>query len=362
MKTRSIGLLLLLACSCKSSSSGAGTQSDAGTSAAPVVASGEAPIPFGGPRLYVSNEAAGAVTVIDAAKRTVLRSIPVGKRPRGIQASPDGKTIFMALSGSAAQGPGAPTGPKPPPDRSADGIGMLDAVTLTLTGKLPSGPDPEQFALTADGTKLYVSNEETSAASIIDVPGKALKTVISVDEEPEGVSMSPDGKWVYVTCEEADSVNVIDTATGAVVSKLKVGKRPRSTGFLPDSSRAYVASEMGSSIAVIGLPKHTLDKTIALEGGAVRPMGVVAAPDGKRVYVSTGHAGLVLVVDTEKNEIAGKIQVGGRPWGIAISKDGKTLYTANGTTDDVSVVDLGEQKEVARIKVGGKPWGVVYVP
>ena len=86
------------------------------------------------------------------------------------------------------------------------------------------------------------------------------------------------------------------------------------------------------------------------------------APDGKKVYVSTGRAGTVCVLDTSTCQVLNTIKVGARPWGIAISPDGKYLYAANGPSDDVSVVDLGTEKEIGRIKAGGSPWGVVIVP
>src|SRR5438552_4134178 len=56
------------------------------------------------PRVYVTNEASGDVTVIDAGSDRVIATIPVGKRLRGIQVSPNGKTVYVALSGSSLAG------------------------------------------------------------------------------------------------------------------------------------------------------------------------------------------------------------------------------------------------------------------
>jgi len=47
-------------------------------------------------QVYVSNERSGDLTVIDGSDFKVLATIPVGKRPRGIHASPDGSAIFVA--------------------------------------------------------------------------------------------------------------------------------------------------------------------------------------------------------------------------------------------------------------------------
>ena len=59
----------------------------------------------GGFEVYVSNERSGDITVIDGASFQVIATIPVGKRPRGIHASPDGKTVYVALSGTPIEGP-----------------------------------------------------------------------------------------------------------------------------------------------------------------------------------------------------------------------------------------------------------------
>jgi YVTN family beta-propeller protein len=115
-------------------------------------------------------------------------------------------------------------------------------------------------------------------------------------------------------------------------------------------------------VAVVDAARHALVKTIALSGADARPMGVVAAPDGRQVYVTTGRGKTVVILDTSTNKPVGEIEVGQRPWGIAVSPDGATLYTANGPSNDVSIVDIARRTVTARIKVGDSPWGLVLAP
>jgi len=98
-----------------------------------------------------------------------------------------------------------------------------------------------------------------------------------------------------------------------------------------------------------------------LTGELARPMGVVASPDGARVYVTTGRGQMLLAIDTAKNEVVGSVKVGTRPWGVGISPDGKRLYTANGPSGDVSIVDVAAKSVVKKVKVGDRPWGVTVV-
>src|SRR5437764_10923354 len=53
----------------------------------------------------VTNERGGDVTLIDGATHAVVATLPVGKRPRGIHPSPDGRTLYVALSGRPIEGP-----------------------------------------------------------------------------------------------------------------------------------------------------------------------------------------------------------------------------------------------------------------
>ena len=63
--------------------------------------------------LYVSNERSNDITVIDAASQQPVATIAAGKRPRGIHVSPDGKLVYVAVSGNPIGGP--------PPDVGAQG-------------------------------------------------------------------------------------------------------------------------------------------------------------------------------------------------------------------------------------------------
>ena len=318
-------------------------------------------------KLYVSNEESGDLSVIDVSTNTVVSTIPVGKRPRGIQSSPDHSTVYVALSGSVPAGPISRTASSDRSsiiieDKTQDGIGTVDVGKNIFLGSLPGGSDPEQFAVSASGNKLYVANEDKSTVSIVDVAKKRIEQQLAVGNEPEGISVSPDGRWIYVVCEASNLVVIIDARSGKVHSELHVGARPRSVAFLPDSSFAYISLELAGAVAVVALPKHELVKTIPLMNPLFKPLGLAVAADGRTVYVTTGRGGSIVRIATLTNLVTGSVAVGERPWGIAISADSKTLYTANGPSNDVSVVDVATFLETSRIKVGARPWGLVMIP
>lgn len=314
-----------------------------------------------GYRVYVTNETTGDLTIIDS---TTMQgtSVHLGKRPRGIHASPDGKLIYVALSGSPIGGPGVDDSTLPPPDKSADGIGVFDVQQNKVVRVLEGGSDPENFAVSADGHTLYISNEDFSGVSFLDVASGKITKSISTGKEPEGVTLSADGKLVYSTAEADGTISVIDTAAQKLLKTFKVGHRPRSIVFMPDAVHGYVNAENDGTVIPFDAAKYQAGKPIELgKAGEIKPMGLALSPDSSKLYVSTGRGKKVFVIDTATNQITASFEVGTRPWGIALSPDGKTLFTANGPSNDVSVVDVATQAVTKKVAATGSPWGVLVL-
>src|SRR5581483_5963202 len=261
--------------------------------------------------ICVSNEKSGDITVLEGGSWKVLATIPVGKRPRGIVASPDGKTVYVALSGTPISGPPALDAKGNPilhkggdddddddkkADKSADGIAVVDLRLKKLLRKIKAGSDPEQFALSKDGTRLYISNEDVGTASILNVATGKVEQIVPVHREPEGVGLTPDGKFFYVTCENDGEIFVVNAQSYEVRAHFNVGGRPRSVDFLPDGSRAFIPSESAGEVHLIDTTKYEVSKTVHLPKGC-RPMCLKVSLDGKKIYVSTGRAGSVCVLD-----------------------------------------------------------------
>src|SRR6185369_840803 len=99
---------------------------------------------------YVSNEKSNTISVIDTDKFTVVKTIKVGQRPRGIGLSKDEKFILVAVGDD-------------------DTIQMIDVRTHEIAATLPSGPDPELFTQDPAGKILYVANENDNTVTIIDL-------------------------------------------------------------------------------------------------------------------------------------------------------------------------------------------------
>ena len=120
---------------------------------------------------YVSNEKSNTVSVIDTDKFTVVNTIKVGQRPRGVELTKDGKFVLVAVGDD-------------------DTIQVIDVRTHEIVATLPSGPDPELFTQDHTGKILYVANENDNTVTIIDLERRVPLDEVQVGVEPEGMGLA----------------------------------------------------------------------------------------------------------------------------------------------------------------------------
>lgn len=300
-------------------------------------------------RIYLSNERDGSIQVIDVAKDAVIATSKLGNRPRGLALSPDGGRLYVALSwwrdGKRAQS-------------GKEGIAALDARTLKLQKLYVAGTDPECVAVSPDGKRLYLSNEDAGTASIIDVASGRHTATVVVGTEPEGVTASPDGSRVYVTAETSNVITVIDPKKEKTAANILVDPRPRAVIFTRDSKTAWATAEIGGTVMEIDVARNRIRRRVRL-GRADKPVGLVLSPDEKTLYVATGRGNGVAIIDTTTARHLASIPTGERVWGIALSRNGRKLYAGNSLSNTVSVIDTNTRRVVKTINVGDGVWALV---
>src|SRR5919201_1036607 len=273
---------------------------------------------------YVSNEKSNTVSIIDTDKFTVVNTIKVGQRPRGIELTKDGKFVLVAVGDD-------------------DTIQVIDVRTHEIVATLPSGPDPELFTQDQTGKILYVANENDNTVTIIDLDRRVPLGEVQVGVEPEGMGLSPDGK--------------------ILVANVLVDARPRFAEFKRDGSEVWVSSEIGGTVSVIDPVKHEVKKKIAfdipgLRKEAIQAVGISITKDGKTGFVALGPANRIAVINAATHEVQKYLLVGQRVWHMAFTPDEKYLLTTNGVSNDVSIIDVANLKVTKTIQVGELPWGI----
>ena len=121
----------------------------------------------------------------------------------------------------------------------------------TSSARLPSGTDPEFFALDPGGKLLYIANENNNIVTVVDVDRGEVVTEIPVGVEPEGMGISPDGRYLVNTSETTSMAHVIDTVTRKIIANMLVDSRPRRAVWTADGAQFWVSSEIGGTVSVI---------------------------------------------------------------------------------------------------------------
>lgn len=293
----------------------------------------------GSQRIFVTNEGSDDLTVIDGCTLEVEATIPIGKRPRDLEFSPDHSELYVAVS-------------------EEDAIAVVDPASLKVLRKFQAGSDPEAFAVHPNGN-IYLSNEDAGLASAFDPKTGAKVAEVQVGLEPEGVAISPDGGMVVVTSESTNMLHFIKVPEHVIVKNVLVGARPRSAVYSADGRFLYASAEIAGEVDKISTESYELVARVRLDDDKAKPMEVMLTPDQKTLYVAGGRANEVLVVDAESMTITKKIPVGKRVWGLAMTRDGSRVFSTDGASDAISVIDTAKQEVIRQIPVGKLPWGVV---
>ena len=154
-------------------------------------------------------------------------------------------------------------------------------------------------------------------------------------------------------------VHVVAVPEHHVVANILVGARPREVAFSTDGRWFYVTSEIGGQVSKVEGATRKLVHAAPVQVPNAKPKGILVSRDQRTLYVSTGGANTIAVMDADTLETTATIPVGRRVWGLALSRDGTRLYACNGFDDTVSVIDTTTSTVIATLPVGRRPWGMV---
>lgn len=264
-----------------------------------------------GREVYVTSQLSDTVSVIRTADNKVVATIPVDEGPYGVAVSPEGKEIYVTQAGHF------------PMYRTT--VSVIDVQAREVVGKIAVGNKPIGVTVSPDGKRLYVANmvpvdldnEKSSSLSVVDVKARStLKTVPFDEEMAAGVALSPDGAFVYVTHQTPQGiVRVLRASDLETVTKVPLGEGPFGIAVSPDGAYLYVTNlgnlNAGETVSVIRTQDYTVVDTIKV---GKLPVGVAFSPDGKEVYVACRGINAVSVIDTATHQVKLIGGVGEEPW------------------------------------------------
>jgi len=162
---------------------------------------------------YTANVGPGTVSVLDLTPKSdgswhnPVAVIPVAGTVQRISVSMDDKWVFTS-------------------DQTKPELVVIDAAKRTVAKRIPMESYGYGTAATPDGHWLLVPLESVNKIAVIDLTTWAVvrNVALAAGTHPQEALVTPDGKTAYVSCDHSGQVAEIDTATWAVRRMIDTGK------------------------------------------------------------------------------------------------------------------------------------------
>lgn len=192
-----------------------------------------------------------AATLIDSLVLAIKPRNRDGTRyPAGLALSPDGASLYVA-------------------ENLADSLAVVDLATGRVMQRLATGRYPYGVAVTPTGA-VYVSNWGGNRLSVFTPLGHgrlAASEAIAAGQHPSAMLLNRAGTRLFVASGSTDRVSVINTATGQPVAELldpppygvEEGSTPNALALSDDGTRLFAAEADGNAVAVFDLSAAAAD-------------------------------------------------------------------------------------------------------
>ena len=170
--------------------------------------------------VYSTMQDSDALVAIDIATQTIKARVPTGPMPADLYGSPDGKKLFIGLTGGTGVEVFDITGPQP---RSL--------------GVIKTAAGAHAFRAAGDNRHLYVSNRVANTISKIDMISQQVVANYAAPGGPDCMDVTADGRYLLVSSRWARKLSVIDTLEKKVVQQVNVGKSPHGVWTLAHAAR-----------------------------------------------------------------------------------------------------------------------------
>ena len=300
--------------------------------------------------LYVCNQFAGRVSIVDVERQRIIRNVyfaelgqPEDAKPHHVIASPDGDSWFVALIAGDGGGSVLRLSADLTMDPAEDDYLLASETPPAGEGTFQK---PGMLAFNAATSRLFAgrsfsADPTSSGIGRFDAASLAFETIQTPDVHPHALAVSRDGRFMFTAGLTAQSgqtpAYVFDAATGDLVDQEMV---PGALAFVqydvsPDGETVVLTSQLGGALYVFDFDTDAGDLTLR---GSVptgdQPWHPVFAPDGRSVFVPNRMSNTVAVVDPANLSVLRTIPNpdGGpfsQPHGSAISADGATLFVSS---------------------------------
>ncbi len=213
----------------------------------------------------------------------------------------------------------------------------------------------EDWALTADGNRLFVSMPDSNRVAAVDTATWKVVGEIETGPHPRRLGLQPDGHYLWVAWDAG--VSAIETASLRKAADVATGRGGHDLAFSDDSRRVFVTNEEDGTVAVVdaaGLAKVRDVRT------GDRPVAIAWSPQAKRAYVSGALRGTVTAVDGTHPEVLSRIVVGPGLGAIRFAPGGRLAFVVQPGKNAVHIVDAMTDRLIQTADVEAAPDQVTF--
>ena len=279
----------------------------------------------------VVNSGEASLSVLDMARRTELRRIPVLREPHHLVLAPGGRELLVG-------------------DAGGNEMLFLDPATGDIRRRLPVS-DPYHLAFSPNGRWLVVTGLARNQVDVYAAATMTLAKRFPAGTMPSHLAYSPDSSVAYVTLQGTNKVAAFDLVRMAPLWVAEVGAAP--AGIIWHQGRLLVANMGSDHFAVLNPADGSVERRVRTGRGAHQ---LFPSPDGKTLWVNNRVDGTTVAVDAATLVPGRAFKLGGGPDCIDFSPDGKLWITLR-FAQKVAVLDPATGA-VQTIPVGRSPHGI----
>ncbi|MGF6568780.1 DNA-binding beta-propeller fold protein YncE [Paraburkholderia sp. GAS333] len=292
--------------------------------------------------VIVLNSGEATLSLIDEASRQVVGTVPTGKEPHHLMATPDNSSLIVANSVS-------------------NNLMFVDPKSGQVQRWVENIEDPYQIGFSPDRKWLVTTGLRLDRLDIYHYDSKNQMTLASrlpLAVMPSHMAFTNDSKTVFVTLQVSGELAAIDLATQTVKWKMKVGKVPAGLWMTPGEKYLLIGMTGADYVAVVDWRNQKIVKTIPTGKGAHNFRSLA---DGKHVAVSNRVASTISIIDEESLTNVGDITgLMPGPDDMELSADKRYLWVTFRFAKHIGIIDLTTRKLIQTIAVGRSPHGIYF--
>ncbi|WP_417683710.1 YncE family protein [Roseibium sp.] len=167
------------------------------------------------------------------------------------------------------------------------------------------------------------------------------------------------GSFAFVTNQNSSDLSVIDLEKQREIRRIDVPGKPAGIALAPAHGAFFTVSPDDKTIRRFSISDCVLEATAALPGG---PTGIAVDETSGRIFVSDWYNARIQVLGTEELELQAELQTGSAPAGLVVSRDAAWLASADRDAHQVSFFALPDLSPLGAITVGIRPFGMAQDP